>query len=257
MLRARVGPVRASGERLVVNPKLGGAWQLGVFKILAESRCAGGDVGGDFYAFGLREPNRLAVVIGDACGRGAEGAQLLPHVLPLLDQLPSTSGRPSLLLEALNEHLAGRMPSDRFVTGAVLELDAEAGTLTVANAGHVPAMLRSGDGEVTVVGRASGPPLGIVAHHCYLDESYPIASGDVVVFMTDGVLEAIETDLSAMSRLAAVMAQQPGRGSDVHRRLLASLPTYPPERRADDMTLLSLELVAEQPASTSPFQPVS
>lgn len=250
MLRAPIGPVSLSAERMVVSPQSGGVWQLGTFRIHAESRCAGGAVGGDFYAFRLCESKRLAVVIGDACGRGAEGARLLPHVLPELGELSNAVGRPSLLLDALNRKLAGKMPSDRFVTGAVLELDAETGTLTVSNAGHVPAMLRSSiSGEVTVVGRASGPPLGIVADYSYLDESYPIARGDVVVFMTDGVLEAIETDLTAMSRLAAVVAQQPGRGNDVHRRLLASLPTYPPERRADDMTLLSLELLTEQTTS--------
>jgi sigma-B regulation protein RsbU (phosphoserine phosphatase) len=182
---------------------------------------------------------------------------LLPHVLPVLAQLSGGTARPSLLLEALNEKLAGRMPSDRFVTGAVLELDAETGTLTVANAGHVPAMVRSRSGEVAVVGRASGPPLGIVADHIYLDESYPLAGGDVVVFMTDGVLEAIETDLTAMPRVAAVVAAQPGRGKDVHRRLLATLPTYPPERRRDDMTLLSLELLSEESSQTSSLQPSS
>jgi serine phosphatase RsbU (regulator of sigma subunit) len=231
---------------MVVNPTSGGVWQLGTFRMLADSRCAGGDVGGDFYAFLLRDPKRLAVVIGDACGRGREGATLLPHVLPLLDQLSSSLSRPSLLLQALNRELAGRLPSDRFVTGAVLELDAENGTLTLANAGHVPAMLRTGSGEVTVVGRASGPPLGIFAEHCYLDETYSVSSGDVIVFMTDGVLEAVETDLTAMSRIAAVVAERPGGGSDVHHRLMARLPSQQPERRADDMTLLSLELLAGQ-----------
>ena len=242
---------------MVFNPKTGSGWELGVFRIHAESRCAGGGVGGDFCAFRLRGPKRLAVVIGDACGRGPEGARLLPHVLPVLEDLSSSLSGPGQLLEAMNRQLAGRLASDRFVTGAVLELDAEAGTLTVANAGHVPVLLRRAAGDVVVVGRASGPPLGILADCKYVDESHPLARGDVIVFMTDGVLEAIESDLSAMSRLSAVMGQLPGAGRDVHRRLLASLPTYPPERRADDMTLLSMELIAEQPSAVSQLQPAT
>ncbi len=242
---------------MVVNPKTGSGWEHGAFRILAESRSAGGSIGGDFCAFRLRGPKRLAVVIGDACGRGPEGAKLLPHILPVLDELSRSLSRPRLLLEALNRQLVGRLASDRFVTGAVLELDAETGTLTIANAGHVPAMLRNAAGEVVVVGRASGPPLGILADCSYVDESYPLALGDVIVFMTDGVLEAIETDLTAMSRLAAVMGQLPGGGRDVHRRLLASLPTNPPEKRADDMTLLSMELLAEQSITASTLQPAT
>jgi sigma-B regulation protein RsbU (phosphoserine phosphatase) len=242
---------------MIVNPKLGSVWELGSFRILVESRGAGGDVGGDFFAFLLRGPNRLAVVIGDVCGRGAEGARLLPQVLAPLDELSQRVERPSELLAGLNQQLTGRMASDRFVTGAVLELDATAGTLVVANAAHVPAMLRSAGGEVTVVGRASGPPLGILASCEYQDESHPLHSGDVLVFMTDGVLEAVETDLDAMSRLAAVVGQQPGGSRDVHRRLLATLPTYPPARRADDMTLVSLELLATELPVPSNLQPVT
>ena len=240
-------PVLAPAEPIIVNPRSGGEWQLGPFRILAESRAADGQQGGDFFAFQLREPKRLGVVIGDACGRGPEGARLLPQVLPELEQLSSATHRPSLLLESLNQKLAGRLPNDRFVTGAVMDLDAETGMLTVANAGHVPAMVRSRSGEVNMVGRASGPPLGILAGQSYLDEVYPISAGDVVVFMTDGVLEAIETDLTAMSRLAAVVAERPGSGSDVHGRLLATLFHYARGRRSDDMTLVSLELLSAQP----------
>lgn len=240
---------------MVVNSSCGRAWNLGSFRILAESRNAGGGVGGDFYAFRLREPKRLAVVIGDACGRGSEGAELLPHVLPDLDSLATAVDRPSELLAALNRRLVGRITSDRFVTGAVLELDAARGNVTIANAGHVPAMLRTSAGEVSLIGRASGPPLGIVPDCVYEDESYALSAGDVIVFMTDGVLEAVETDLMCMSKLAAVVAREPGSIRDVHLRLLATLPTYPPERRADDMTLLSLELLATGAAETTVPEP--
>ena len=94
-----------------------------------------------------------------------------------------------------------------------------------------------------LIGRASGPPLGIFADCCYSEESHPFGTGDVVVSITDGVLECVETDLNSMATLLALVAQVPGGSGDVHRRLLARLPEGVSGRRVDDMSLLSLELV--------------
>jgi phosphoserine phosphatase RsbU/P len=233
-----------------VNPPPRPAWDLGAFRILAECRGADGSMGGDFFAFRLHGPERLAVVIGDACGRGREGASLLPSVLSHIEELVVSPVRPSHLLQNLNRGLIGHLPSDRFVTGAAIEIDGRAGTLTVANAGHVPVVLRRASGEVRIVGRASGPPLGILDEASYFDETCQFGSGDVMVLMTDGILEAVETDLQGMPRLTALIGQGVGSGGAVHRRLLAQLTAQPSERDADDMMLLSLEFLARARVAT-------
>ena len=233
-----------------VNPPPRPCWDLGAFRMLTECRAAEGNLGGDFFAFRLHGPQRLAVVIGDACGRGKEGASLLPGVLSHIEELVVSPVRPSHLLQNLNRGLIGHLPSDRFVTGAAFEIDGEAGTLTVANAGHVPALLRRASGEVRIVGRASGPPLGILEDSRYFDETCEFSSGDVMVVMTDGILEAVETDLQGMPTLTALVGQGLGSGGAVHRRLLAQLTAEQSKRDSDDMMLLSLELLAKARKST-------
>jgi serine phosphatase RsbU (regulator of sigma subunit) len=248
MPRALVRLVDFLGDQLVVNRTAGSEWQLGAFRMLAESRSAGGKEGGDFYAYRLRGPNRLAVVIGDACGRGREGAKVLPGVLSRLQQIAATTVRPGHLLGELNRCLVRELRSDRFVTGAALEIDAAAGTLMVANAGHVPAVLRR-SGKVTVIGRASGPPLGILNDSVYPDESYALQRGDVMVLMTDGIVEAVETDLAEMPTLKGLVAQAGDDGGAVHRCLTKELRAERPGREADDMTLVSLEILEEASSS--------
>jgi serine phosphatase RsbU (regulator of sigma subunit) len=218
--------------------------------MLAECRAAEGSVGGDFFAVRLHGPQRLGVVIGDACGRGHEGASLLPGVLSHIEELVASPVRPSHLLRNLNRGLMGHLSSDRFVTGAAFEIDGEAGTLTVANAGHVPAVLRRASGEVRIVGRASGPPLGILEEASYFDETCELGSGDVIVLMTDGILEAVETDLQGMPTLTALVGQGVGSSGAVHRRLLAQLTAQQSQRAPDDMMLLSLELLAQARVAT-------
>jgi serine phosphatase RsbU (regulator of sigma subunit) len=231
---------------LLVNPPLRAALDLGVFRVLAERRAAEKDGCGDFFAFRQRGPKRLAAVIGDACGHGQEAAKLLPGVLRRLEEVGGGVERPSEVLSYLNRGLAGELSSDRFVTLTALEIDAQAKTLAVANAGHVPAFLRRACGEVQIVGHASGPPLGILDEATYFEETYAIDSGDVLVLMTDGVLEAVETDLTGMPRMAALVGQGAGSGGAVYGRLLEQLAARLEQRAPDDdMTLLSLELLPE------------
>jgi serine phosphatase RsbU (regulator of sigma subunit) len=247
-------PERMSlANTLFVNPPLRPAWDLGVFRVLAERRSAEVEGCGDFFAFRLRGPKRIVAVIGDACGRGQDAANLLPGVLHRLEEATGGGARPGQLLSYLNRGLTGELSSDRFITGAALEIDAQARTLTIANAGHVPAFLRRASGEVRIVGHASGPPLGILDEAHYFDETYRIDSGDLLVLMTDGILEAVETDLTGMPTLAALvgqMGQGMGSGGAVHGRLLEQLAAQLQQRTPDDMTLMSLELLAEARKAT-------
>jgi len=213
--------------------------------MLAESRSAGGRGGGDFYTFALRAPTRLAVVIGDACGRGADGAALVPLVLPNVDALLPTEASPSRLLSEVNRRLVGRVPEDRFVTAAAFEFDASIGRLTAACAGHVPTLLRTVAGSVQAVGSASGPPLGIQEHYEYADEEHELRSGDVVLLMTDGLLEALETDLLELATLRARISSAPAGNGAVHGFLLSLLDRCTFHDRADDCLLLSLEVTGE------------
>ena len=215
-------------------------WTLNGFRIAAECRPAG-VVGGDFYVITAREGERLAVVIGDACGRGRAGAALLPDLLPRVRDLLRSDARPARVIGELNRCAARALPIDRFVTAAALELDLDLCTLSMANAGHVPAVVRSARANVRVVGRASGPPLGVAQNAAYFEECVPLGVGDTVVLMTDGVLEAVETDLCRMPTLIELVAAAPAGPRAINERILNALGRRGLGQSLDDVTLLCLE----------------
>lgn len=221
--------------------------RLGSFRVVAE--CHGLDAcrGGDFYCASLGEAGRLAVVIGDACGHGAEGARLISRLLPDMLRLTAPGMGPSRLLATFNRRVAAQMPVDRFVTSTSVEIDPRTGSVTIANAGHVPTLVRRATGEVELIGRTSGPALGLLDHCFYPEERHELHPGDVLVFMTDGVLEAIESDLVGMSTLRNVLAQAPAGSRAVHDAILELLRAraIAPER-ADDRTLVSVELLEQE-----------
>jgi len=216
-------------------------WQGAGFSLSAECRGAGGTTGGDFYTIAVRGPGHIGVVIGDMCGRGAEGHAHLSRLLPKLHALALSGRSPSSLLTELNQAAALELPIDRFVTAAAFELDIRAAVLTVANAAHVPAIVRRARGrDVLVAGRASGIPLGIDRNTTYAEERFALNRGDVVVLMTDGLLEAVEPDLLTMGTLKGLLAGAYGGHREVHRLLLRKLDEGA-DSRVDDMTLLAME----------------
>ncbi len=221
------------------------------FRIAAECRAAGGLLGGDFYRLSPHAPGRIGVVIGDTCGQGARAAAYLATVRPTLDELTASKASPAELLSELNKVAARALPSDCFITAAAFEFDAEAGVLTIANAGHVPGIVRGASGLVSVVGHASGPPLGIEPESRYQDEYYELRRGDIVVMMTDGLLEAIEKDIWSMDTVRGWLSQAPGEASSVHRLLLRKFDESVARRFMDDVTLVTLEASYDAPRPCS------
>lgn len=66
-------------------------------------------------------------------------------------------------------------------------------TLQLANAGHHahPLLVRDGTVEPLV---SKGMPLGMMAKIAYREIEFPLQSGDVIVFMTDGIIEAKDSN---------------------------------------------------------------
>ncbi len=223
--------------------------RLGSFRIVAECHGANAYRGGDFYCASLGEAGRLAVVIGDACGHGAEGARLVSGLLPDMLRLAAPGMGPGRFLGTFNRRVAAEFPIDRFVTAASVEIDPALRQVTIANAGHVPVLLRRANGVVTLIGRTSAPALGLLDHCIYPEERHQLAPGDVLVFMTDGILEAIESDLVGMPTLRSVLAHAPAGSRAVHECILERLRACCMKGPLDDRTLVSVELL-EQPVTT-------
>jgi hypothetical protein len=78
------------------------------------------------------------------------------------------------------------------------------GTMTIANAGHLAPYLNGK--ELTIEG---GLPLGIVEEGSYQETSYPLAAGDRLTFISDGVVEATneKKELFGFERVQAISNQ--------------------------------------------------
>ena len=138
-------------------------------------------VGGDFFHIRADERGGLLVVVGDVSGKGlpaAMGVSVLVGALRAMPELP-----PAQILGALNRGLFGSA-RDGFVTCCALRV-AQDGTMTVANAGHLPPYQNGHETELEF-----GFPLGILADAEYSETSLALSTGDRLMLLSDGVVEA-------------------------------------------------------------------
>lgn len=151
-------------------------------------------VGGDFFdAFSLGG-GRVALVVGDATGKGLSAgirtAEIKFVLRAFLRELPD----PGHAFARLNDflHDAQRVSyhdPESFIVLTLVVIDTTTGvtTFTVAGA-EEPIILRAGGTGETVP--ATGLPLGILPGQVYAAAMGSLAPGDAVLLTTDGITEA-------------------------------------------------------------------
>ncbi len=203
-------------------------------------------VGGDFYDFVDLGNGRVMGVIGDVSGKGVTAALTMSRVSADIRRLVTEVAGPAELLERLNHTLSARMQDDRFVTALCVLLDAPNRRWIFANAGHVLPLLRRSTGVVSRVAYSSGPPLGIVAHAQYREETISVAAKDILLLATDGVFEILSAPRRPCSTMGVcqftdLVTSAPHDIGEISRRIVSTAESATNSGR-DDLTLLGLQI---------------
>jgi sigma-B regulation protein RsbU (phosphoserine phosphatase) len=145
-------------------------------------------IGGDLYDFIDYGPNRTAIVLGDVSGKAAPAALFAALVSGIMRAAAAQQPEPAPMLKLLNDALQERKLDSQYVTMLFALWNDENMTLQVANSGAVqPVFCRAGQ-SVSV--KAEGFPLGMFPDVTYEEFSMATQPGDVIVFVSDGILDA-------------------------------------------------------------------
>lgn len=149
------------------------------------------EVGGDFYDFWPVGENRLALVIGDATGKGLPAALLAAKCLSIIQAMAVSGAEPSEVLSRANRLLSRQFKQDGFfVTALLLILDAGNGAISYSVAGHNPGFaMQKGDGVLQLLESRLGLPLGIDPNVEFETRHVEVRSDLRVLLYTDGVTE--------------------------------------------------------------------
>lgn len=199
-------------------------------------------VGGDFYSLKYLGDGRVGAAIGDVSGNGVSAALVMSRVASDIERGLVAGESPSALLNRLNDTLASA-DDEMYVTAACLRLDTRARRISVANAGHLPIVVRRADGEAYACAGASGMPLGMFPGE-YFEEELALDPGDIVVLLTDGLLEALDhpTGHRGMQLLLGEVRAAPHDARLVSERIRTAVERSRREHELDDVTWVSLQL---------------
>ena len=196
------------------------------------------EVGGDFFQIISDPDGSTFVAVGDVSGKGLKAAMNVAMILGAMRAQAACTSSPAAILSAINECLVGRMHGG-FATGVVLRLDSD-GTVTFANAGHLPPFL---NGQELLLEPAL--PLGLSGSLEYSEATVRLHLGDQLSFYTDGLLEARSTsgELYGFDRLHRLFATRP-TAQQVSEAAVAF-------GQDDDITVLILTRLAEGEEATT------
>jgi sigma-B regulation protein RsbU (phosphoserine phosphatase) len=151
---------------------------------------------------------------------------------------------PGDVLQRANEIIYQDTSSDLFVTVFYTVYDARQKILHYASGGHNPALHVRRDGTITLL-QSEGIALGVLHRVRIEQKQVKVAPGDMLVFYTDGVTEAINEDFDefGMDRLCAVVRQaRRGTAADAVRAITSAVSDHAGGApQFDDMTLVVLK----------------
>jgi len=214
------------------------------------------ELGGDFYDLLPYGVGRLAIANGDVSGKGTAAALYGSLAIGILRELvQEREATPAEMLELLNIRLLAARLDARFIAMQFAIYDAALRELTIANAGG-PLPLLIHDGQVSEV-NVGGMPLGLLPEAEYEEVRLTLTPGDVVVFASDGIHEAMNKDLEEFGivRLKSILAgvNPADPGYTVAQKIVKATDEHTGAGRTahDDRTLLVLRVVEDAGADYS------
>jgi phosphoserine phosphatase RsbU/P len=151
------------------------------------------EVGGDFLDFVRRDDRYLGMSIGDISGKGFAGSLLMSNLQACFRSAAYRLSQPHDVIAEVNRQLTRTTAAGKYATLVYAVLDEEQRVLRYCNAGHNYPILRNRNGAVQRL-LESDPLVGIDQEIRFHTHEVQLEDGDVVVFYTDGLTEALDVN---------------------------------------------------------------
>jgi len=204
-------------------------------------------VGGDYFDF-IHKENNLILAIGDISGKGMAAAIHMVQVQALFRNILSAYTSPKVVLSILNENLINLFLPGTFFTISLAIINPD-GSIQLCRAGHLPVIYFSRKEERCINLIPKGIGIGLSRNGIFENSLEEISilpeQGNILVFFTDGITEAMNNYLSEYGecRLMAAIKENAHKSAegiksaiiDSIKRYTETAPVY------DDITLIVLK----------------
>lgn len=205
------------------------------------------NVGGDYFDMLALPGGRAGVLAADVSGHNVGAALMMAVSRAALRAEIDRSTDPMEVLSRASRLLDDDLArSELFVSVFFAIYDPATRTLTYANAGHNPAMLRRAAGGPVETLDAEGILFGVLPDFTFERKTVRMEPGDLLLLYTDGLTEARspEGQMFGEERLAAALSEAWDRPTrEIPRLLITAVDLHAAAAPADDRTAAVLRAV--------------
>ncbi len=153
------------------------------------------ETNGDYYDF-LRTPDgKLWIILGDVCSHGLGASLIMTQTRAFIHALAMAGHQPGDVLSRLNEELVSDLDPLHYVTLLLVRVYPETRFMEYVSAGHPSGYVVNRSGEVLHELPSIRVPLGFLPDQHYpMSEPIQLDHGDSIVLLSDGVIEAGNSD---------------------------------------------------------------
>lgn len=204
------------------------------------------EISGDYYDFVITDHNNLGIVIGDVMGKGVPAALYMAVARTVTRATIKHDLAPNAALSEINDTLFSELSSQgMFLTMFYTLYNPLQRALLYSSAGHNPPLFFEAKSSKVVLLKSKGIIIGGRAKLSYSLQTRKLESGDIVIFYTDGLVEARNQDGEqfGVKRLGQVVAEY--RHCDVSTLIdclsMRVLQFIGKQEQSDDMTFVVLK----------------
>lgn len=194
------------------------------------------NVSGDNYSVTELEKGRVKLILSDGTGSGEEACSGSERVLDLMEKMLETGYDADTAIHMVNTAFFAMGEECNHPTLDLCELDLYSGECEIRKVGAAASFLKRGE-YVDQIGMES-LPLGILCTENTDIEKVSLMSGDYLIMMTDGVLDALsghDYEETMKRAISALTELNPG---EIAEKLLQTVLCLSGGQIRDDMTVL-------------------
>jgi serine phosphatase RsbU (regulator of sigma subunit) len=200
------------------------------------------EVGGDLYDLFMLDDHRLALAVGDVCGKGVPASLFMCATVTALRMAAQSYRDIGDVVAQANRTLSTQNEASMFTTLFYAVLDLDTRRLEYVNCGHnAPFLLPAAGGHVALPGR--GVPVGIFPDRRWTPQAIDLSQGDRLFLFTDGVTEAADVNETEYGEARLVSTLEANRGRDPNglvEAVVADVRTFAAgAEQSDDITCVA------------------
>lgn len=202
-----------------------------------------GGISGDNYSFQELDNGQMIMSLSDGMGYGASACIESETVIELLEQLLDSGFSEEAALKMINSVMIMNSEEEHPATLDFGIIDLHSGVCDLVKIGAAATFLKRGNWIETI--KSTSMPLGVFGEVDYDSTTKKLYDGDMVIMVSDGVLDALNCDNKAEKLSKIIMGIESNNPKEIAKRILEQASGQTDEidergnvKMSDDMTVL-------------------